>query len=626
MEQNNTHPFTVEKNGIHTPSKGDVFSSPGPLTKNQKGGKNKRLFFSVSICLFFIMLFLGRTIFLQGKKGETYYIQAEQNRLKEYRKMALRGMIVDRFGIPLVENIPAFRLFLSLEELPDTEEGRRSIFESIASLIAIQPTELYLLLQEHGQEEQTIFVTQQLSYEQALHILLEPEKYPGFFVESVPRRLYLSSIPSLSHLLGYTGQISAETYQEKKTEGYFRTDEIGKTGIEWSAEKSLRGKHGTQRIEVNALGEDVVFLSQTLPENGVQVTLTIDAELQQMIEQRLMETLEKSPIKRGTVIALNPQNGDVLAMVSLPTYDSNLFAKGIDTETYKNLIENPDQPLYHRAISGSYPSGSIFKPFIAVAALAEGIIDSHTSFISTGGLRIGPWFFPDWKAGGHGVTDVSKAIAESVNTFFYIIGGGYEGFTGLGVEKINDYASLFGFGKPTNIDLPGEAGGFLPSKTWKEETKGEAWYVGDTYHLAIGQGDFLTTPLQMAVAVATLANGGIRYQPRIIDKIGEVSQSNLSFELPSHVKKVIPIVRNAMRQTITQGSGRALASLPEPVAGKTGTAQLGGERETHAWFTAFAPFENPDLVLVILVEEAGEGSAVAVPIASDILRWWFTHR
>src|SRR3989338_834117 len=421
MQNDLPHPFLVEKNGMTAASTGDVFSSPAPFTQNQQKGKNKRLFFSAGLCLSFLLLFLGRTVFLQIEKGETYYAQAEENRLKENRKMALRGMIVDHFGIPLVENTPAFRLFLSLDDLPIEEERRRSLFKDIASLIHIQPTELDLLLQEHGQKEQTMFVTQILTYEQALHILLEPEKYPGFFIESIPRRRYLSSIPSLSHILGYTGQISAETYQEKKTEGYFRTDEIGKTGIEWSAQTSLRGNHGIQRIEVNALGDEVAFLSQTLPENGAQVTLTIDAEFQQMIEQRLMVTLEKSPIKRTTIITLNPQNGDVLAMVSLPTYDSNLFAKGIDTETYKNLIENPDPPLYHRAISGSYPSGSIFKPFIAVAALAEGIIDSHTSFISTGGLRIGPWFFPDWKAGGHGVTDVSKAIAESVNTFFYII-------------------------------------------------------------------------------------------------------------------------------------------------------------------------------------------------------------
>jgi len=356
------------------------------------------------------------------------------------------------------------------------------------------------------------------------------------------------------------------------------------------------------------------------------VTLAIDVELQKAVEKYLIDELTLIGKKKASVIVMDPNNGEVLTLVSLPAYDSNLFSGGIDKESYAAFAEDPNQPLFFRSLSGEFPSGSTFKPYVATAALAEGIITPVSSFLSTGGLAIGVWFFPDWKVGGHGETNVYKAIAESVNTFFYIIGGGFESFTGLGVERITSYASLFGFGAPTGIDLPNEAGGFLPSKEWKEQTKGERWYVGDTYHLAIGQGDLLVTPIQMAVALSVVANGGTKYKPHVTRAVDNQIVLPEGVALPDSIRTAIEVVRQGMRQTVTSGSARRLNALPVTSAGKTGTAQIGGTEETHAWFTGFAPYDNPEISVVVLIEEGGEGSSTAVPVAENIFKWWANNR
>jgi len=285
--------------------------------------------------------------------------------------------------------------------------------------------------------------------------------------------------------------------------------------------------------------------------------------------------------------------------------------------------------LFNRAISGEYPSGSTIKPVIAAAALEEGVITENTTVRSVGGITIGQWNFPDWRVGGHGIVDVRRAIAESVNTFFYYIGGGYQDFRGLGVDKIMKYGKLFGLDSQTGVDLAGEASGFLPTEEWKEKVKGEKWYIGDTYHLAIGQGDLLVTPLQVAAYTSAFANGGTLYRPHFVKRIlsgSDQALKEVSIEpvrenfIDSHN---IEIVRQGLRQSVTDGSSRRLQSVPVAVAGKTGTAQWSSKYPPHAWFTGFAPYDNPELVITILVEQGGEGSDTAVPIAEDYLKWYF---
>jgi penicillin-binding protein 2 len=295
-------------------------------------------------------------------------------------------------------------------------------------------------------------------------------------------------------------------------------------------------------------------------------------------------------------------------------------------------LQDSNRPLFNRVVAGEFPAGSTIKPVMAAAALEEKIINENTTINSNGGIRISEWIFPDWKAGGHGLTNVKKALAESVNTFFYYIGGGYDNFKGLGIDKIVKYFKLFWLGQPTGIDLPSEGTGFVPTPAWKEEAKDEVWYIGDTYHVSIGQGDVSVTPLQVANYTAFFANGGKLYKPHLVKQVLD-SQNQVIKDMPTEVLATgfvspqnIEIVRAGLRQTVLSGSARSLNSLSVPIAGKTGTAQWSTRHQPQAWFTGFAPYDNPQIVVTILVEEGGEGSAAATPIAKEIFDWYFKNR
>jgi penicillin-binding protein 2 len=419
---------------------------------------------------------------------------------------------------------------------------------------------------------------------------------------------------------------------EKHGNEYSALDYLGKSGLEYFWETELRGKNGKKSIEVDALGREKKVVGEQLPIDGYNLKLSLDLPLQQKAEEVTQSWLDKLRLGKASVVIINPQNGEILSLVSLPGYDSNLFAKGISQADYKSFLDNVNHPLLNRAISGEYPSGSVIKPVIALAALEEKVINDKTSFLSNGGLRLGQWFFPDWKAGGHGVTNVYKAIAESVNTFFYYIGGGHQDFQGLGLDRLTKYLRLFGLGEKTGIDVNSEAVGFVPSAQWKEETKGEQWYIGDTYHLAIGQGDLIVTPLQIAASISAIANGGTLYKPHLVSEILD-KDNNLVRGISPEILSQIPvssenveIIRNAMRQTVTSGSARSLSELPVEVAGKTGTAQWSTKADPHAWFVGFAPFDQPTFLIVVMVEEGEEGSTVSVPIAREIMGWYFHNQ
>jgi penicillin-binding protein 2 len=349
-----------------------------------------------------------------------------------------------------------------------------------------------------------------------------------------------------------------------------------------------------------------------------------------LVISRYVEEIDSSQAAAG--IAMDPETGEILALVSIPAYNNNFFAQGITSARYNEIIDHPSNPLFNRAIAGEYPPGSVFKPVMATAGLEEGLINERTSFKSVGGIRVGKWFFPDWKAGGHGVTDVRKAIAESVNTFFYYLGGGYNDFTGLGVDKILEYAGRFGLGSETGIDLPAEADGLLPSRAWKKEEIGEGWYIGDTYHLSIGQGFLLTTPIQVANYTSVLANGRTLYRPSLIKEVTDSAGGVVKEFEPEVIrdnfidKKNIEIVRQGMRQAVTRGSCAKLFDLPVKVAGKTGTAQWANDKPPHSWFTGFAPYENPEIVLTVLVEKGGDSEKISVPAAKEIFKWYFDKK
>ncbi|MFH0815100.1 MAG: penicillin-binding protein 2 [Candidatus Falkowbacteria bacterium] len=613
-----------------------------------KSGKNymglalsrKRL----AVFLIIILVILGALLFRAGQlqivKGKYYGALAERNRIRVQYLAAPRGIIYDSEMRPLLKNIPDFSLYVIPYDLPKKESERREIETGLQATMAADWQNKYAArffeivntptFKKEYFEPQTLATN--LDYQIAMKLKIFAQGANGIGVKIGGQRKYLypaiGGAKSLSHVLGYEGVISPEEFDVLQYKGYLLNDRVGKTGLELFYENDLRGESGKREVEVDSAGKEKSVIAEDKIVKGNDLVLSLDFDAQKKLEEIVKAQLARINKQRAVAIAMNPNNGEIIAMVSEPAFDNNLFASGISQQDFQKLIDNPNQPLFNRAVSGEYPSGSVIKPVIAAAALQEGIINENTSFLSVGGIKIDQWFFPDWKAGGHGITNVTKALADSVNTFFYIIGGGWQKFVGLGVYKIKAYSELFGLNQKLGIDLPNEATGFLPTAGWKESAKGERWFIGDTYHLAIGQGDLLATPLQVASYTAVIANHGTLYKPHLVKTISNEQTGLLKNIEPEIIrkdfisKKNIDIVRSGMRQAVTYGSAKRLNNLPMAVAGKTGTAQWDMTKKSHAWFTGFAPYNNPQIVITVLIEEGGEGSTVAVPIAQEFLYWW----
>ena len=643
-------------------------SHKGMVTRSFNFAKLKYL---VLIAVLALSVLIARTAWLQVIRGEHYYLLSEDNRLRGEIIEPKRGIVYDRNLLPLVRNKANFVLYLRPIELPKAELERDALLREISTAlergkindslsgidtgsVSIEGRNLDLVSDGSVfyeikellstvkigslQSYQPLSIQDNIDYETAMLISLKLPDWPGVFLTNKIRREYLvagesdteiATTTSLSHILGYTGKISESELADLRS-GYSLIDYVGKVGLEYSWEKELRGLSGRKNIEVDALGRQKKVVSETSAQDGYNLQLSLDLKLQQEIERILQEKISGEEPKHASVIVMDPRTGAIRALVSWPAYDNNAFARGIKQGEYDELIDNPNRPLFSRAISGEFPSGSTIKPIFAAGALQEGTITDKTTFLSTGGLRIGQWFFPDWQAGGHGLTNVRRAIAFSVNTFFYYIGGGYGDFQGLGLDGLVKYSRLFGLGEKSGIDVSGEVAGFVPTRAWKEQEKNEPWYIGDTYHFAIGQGDVLVTPLQVANYTAAIANGGTLYRPHLVDKIMDSDNQLVRSVAPEVIRdnfispSNMEIVREGMRQTVTIGSGRYLNSLSVDVAGKTGTAQWSTQKDNHAWFIGFAPYDNPEVAITILVEEGGEGSAISTRIAYDILSWYFS--
>ncbi len=575
---------------------------------------------------------LGRSFYLQIWQGSRFLQAAEGNRVAINLLPAPRGIMYDTHGLQLVENIASTDLLIDPLLLP-SEENEAPLIEKLPGLVGITPTNVRDAVTTARQKQRSTLLLKALDHDLVLKLEEVKVELPGIRLASSLVRQYPYTA-ALAHAVGYTGPISSEELQEQPS--YAPTDITGKTGIEKQYDSILHGTHGATYQEVNAAGHPQKELGSKAAIAGSDITLALDAELQAYIYQLFVDLAEQrkdmpntAPVS-GAVVALDPRSGAIRALVSYPSYDPNIFSQPSLRGSGAELFTAPDRPLFNRVLDGEYPPGSTIKPFLAAAGLEEGVITPQTTVQSTGMLRIGQWEFPDWKSGGHGTTNVNKAIAESVNTFFYLLAGGDEEHTGLGVVRIKNYLEKFGWGSPTKIDLPSEAGGFLPSPAWKEKVKKERWYIGDTYHLGIGQGDVLATPLQVASATSAVANAGTWYTPHMIEKISPPGVSEQIIQPDSRALQLhtssLTTVREGMRSTVTEGSGRALAALPLPLAGKTGTAQIGGSADTHAWFTSFGPYDSPELVLTVLLEKGGEGDKDAVPFAKNIWEWWADNR
>jgi penicillin-binding protein 2 len=612
----------------------------GKLEKPIKRRNFNLLFLAIVCGLLFLLLRAG---YLQIVKGEHYQSLAQGNKLRIYSLAAPRGIIYDNSGRALVRNIPRFDLSVNLNDFLDNPDSVQSaILHKIVSLTEggdnpelVEELKARIEKTRHRASQMVLIKGVERSAALVMESLIDG--WPGFRIEQNAQREYIFA-PYFSHLLGYTGQVDADDLEEHKE--YLLNDQIGKAGLECQYENFLRGQSGQDQIEVDRLGKTQQLLTSKPSQPGQGLVLFVNQGLQQELYQSLSRMVDKlfyqNRSKKAVGLAIDPNNGGVMALVSLPGLDSNLFVEGISKDELDFLENEYSQPFLNRALAGKYPSGSIIKPLIGAAALEEKVISPSKKINCLGAINIVNEYNPqisyrflDWKS--HGLTDIVKAIAESCNVFFYTIGGGYGEIEGLGAERIKKYLEYFGLGQKTQIDLPQEESGLIPDKEWKKENKpDEQWYLGDTYHLAIGQGDVLVTPLQMALAIASIANQGTLYQPQVVDKIVD-SDKNVLEDIPPRIVRSnfiqsqnLEVIRQGMRQAVVSGSARALSVLPVKVAGKTGTAQFGIEDKTHSWFVGFAPYDNPEIVLVILIEGGGEGHESAVPVAKEVLEWYFS--
>ncbi len=606
--------------------------SDAPTLKHQMLPSRLRLLGGFFLLL--IVLLAARGVWLQVVRGAAMRGAAEGNRLRILTTPAPRGILYDRNGAPLVENVAEFTFGIIPADIPRDPTERSTLFARLATLSGSTADDFSAAYESAEKLSTEVApVREHVSYDAAIKLRIRLQNDAAAQVVATPRRHYLGGT-AFSQVLGYTGKFTKAEWDERDSSSrleYRKNDVLGKTGLEAYYEKELRGTSGKASVEVNAQRREQKVISAEDAIAGQNLVTTLDAGLQETLAAAATKMVQQLHTTGASVVAIDPRDGGILSLVTVPTYDSNDFVAGLTTEKYNSLIQDTRRPLFFRPLSGEYPSGSTIKPVIAAAALDQGIITPQTTILSTGGIRIDKWFFPDWKSGGHGVTDVFKAIADSVNTFFYMIGGGTEAFTGLGIDRMTQYARNFGLGADTGIDIPGERPGFLPSKAWKEQTKKEPWYIGDTYHFAIGQGDLLVTPLQMAVATATLANGGTLYKPHLAKAFQIGSGAEARTVESSIIREkaagadAVATVRSAMREAVQNGSARRLQSLGVPAGGKTGTAQFGNAGKTHAWFIGFAPYDHPTIAIAVIVEAGGEGHAAALPVAEAGLKYWLQH-
>ncbi|HEX7586319.1 MAG TPA: penicillin-binding protein 2 [Patescibacteria group bacterium] len=580
------------------------------------------------LIIFFIIVLGGRVFYLNVIRASYYSDVSKGNRIRSIVIKAPRGKIFDKAGNVLARNTPSVDVVLIPSDLPENREQRELIAKNVSHILGLNEEETISVIESQNEKSLTpILLKENIAQDQVLMLVEKLKTLPGIFIDNTAIRSYESSL-IFAPIIGYDGKITKEELVDNPE--YLMTDYIGKTGLEKKYEKELRGVHGAMQVEVDSVGNIKKNLGSVNPQSGQDLFLNIDEGLQKKLYDSLTSITDKAESKTAAAVAIDPRNGGVLALVSLPSYDNNLFAQGISSQDYKNIIEDKNLPLLNRSINGEYPPGSTIKPAVAVAALTEGTITPETTVNdSHGAINVGAWRFGDWKT--HGVMNVRSAIAESCDVFFYSVGGGYGNIVGLGMDRMKKYENLFGFGSPTGIDLLGESSGFIPDEQWKADKIGEKWYIGDSYHAAIGQGFLTATPVQLANYTAAIANGGTLYVPRIVDRTKDSAGNEVRFS-PEIVRKnfvrqdILNVVREGMRQTVTEGSARSLNVLPVAVAGKTGTAQFGSENKTHAWFTSFAPYDNPEIAMVVLMEGGGEGSSSAVPVTKEVLQWYFSRK
>lgn len=595
--------------------------------------------------LFLLILAAGVTYLfyragtLQITEGQAYLLKSQENRFHTRSLIPPRGIIFDRYGDPFVANTPSFGVRLNKNAFL---EGGSDLNQLRAELMHIlgKPEEYFFEagFPKNGDPRllpESLVITQDISPEEFLTIAYTLHLLPGIEVFENFTRVYDEPYAA-AHAIGYLGKVTEEDIALHPD--ILSEDRIGKSGIEAFYDEYLRGENGKKIVETDALGIETQYKLLEEADPGASLELTLDKELQDVAYRVFSSYIEGT--RAGSVTMLDPNTGEVLALVSYPSFDSNLFSGEVSPSEFKEILENPLRPLVNRPIAGEYAPGSVVKPMYASAALTEGVVtDTLKKIYDPGYIEIPNPYVPgeatrfvDWKP--HGWIDFYDAIALSANVYFYIVGGGFEGAKGLGIERLERYARSFGLGDVLGIDLYGEKKGLFPNPVWKEtaEPDNPIWRVGDTYNVSIGQGGVKVTPLQVASMISVIANGGTLYRPYLL-KTAKASDGTLLQEQgPTSIRDhLVPAenleeVRKGMRRGVVSGTVQKLSNLPEPAAAKTGTAQIGGKGAPHAWVSAFAPYDKPRVVITVMIENAGSGVTSVVPIAHDILEWYLTHR
>jgi len=596
----------------------------GFTVKSEDNFVKVNLYILSGFFILLITLYGLRLYYLQIIKGEFFLNQAENNRIRIEPVSAPRGIIYDRQGTILVDNRPAYHVYLVREKVNVQE-----IIKKLSTFCNVPEENLKAVLEKNRRMPlfKPIRLMSDINWDCLAKIEANSYRLPGVYVDVEPVRSY--RFPGMaSHILGYLGEITEEELAKPEYADYSGGDDIGRTGIEKSYEKVLRGSRGIREVEVDALGRKLRVLDERDPTPGHAIWLTIDAHIQYKAEE-LMKDLE------GAVVAIDVKTGAVRAMVSSPTFDENLFVKGISPDDWKRLNSDPRHPLLNRAIQSAYPPGSTIKPFIALAGLQEGLIGKADRVNCPGFFRFGNRDYRCWKKGGHGGVDLYRAITESCDVYFYSLGNR------LGITKLSTYFRMFNFGSPTGIEIPGEKSGIVPDPEWKLRFLRQPWHKGETISVSIGQGYLSVTPLQLAVAYGAIASDGILRKPFLVEKIeGEEKSKNHVPETKSIPIKpeYIKMVKAGLEGVVKDPKGTAHRIWKEtmPIAGKTGTAQVikfaeRVENESkipkqfrdHAWFAGYAPSSDPEIVVVALVEHGGHGASAAAPIVASIIEEYF---
>ncbi len=594
------------------------------IFKNMSFGK---LSWSIAVICFVALVLTFKLFSLQVKEGFLNLALAEGNRLKVLTSPAPRGIIYDNYGNQLVANEPSYQLAITSSVSKNVSKLDGAVWE----IIGMDLSQVKEKIKNNSSvTAEFIILKDEISREDALLYKSRLADYDGFEIRLTYKRKYAEA--SLSHVLGYIGKSTDEDIAQNQI--CLVNEYSGKSGLENTYDDYLQGSPGEKKAEVNVAGQILRIVFSEEPNIGNSVYTSIDRDLQNYASSLLQQKADELKTK-ASLVAMSPKNGEILAMISYPYYDNTKMSAGLTQAEYDALLADTNQPFINRVTSGEYPPGSSIKPFIALAALEAGVVDASLAFDTPAEIQIGQWVFPDWK--DHGRTDIKRAIAESNNIFFYALGGGWGPVkNGLGADGLKNGLEKSGFGVKSGADVLGEASGFIPTPEWKKRETGESWYVGNTYNMSIGQGDLLVTPVQIANATNAIASGGKLYKPHFVKKIvsssDEIKRDYTAedFVISNSVfsSNTINTVREGMRMTLTEGSAHSVFgdNFPIAVAGKTGTAQFGTEEKTHAWFTSFAPYDDPQITLTILVEGGGEGYQVAAPIAKQIYQWWADNR